>query len=365
MLDHRTRIECVWRFLVVLLVSGLPTSATAQESVSLQTNVTIFGDNTEFFNPFRDGETLLGAAGSIAVGIELNEDVTFRGGLFFDHRFGSKHFLEQVRPVISLSVDRGVSRFTFGTLETVPRDGIGPDLVGPHGLLPPLQVETLAFTRPYEAGLQWQLFSSKITQDAWVNWQRLNTANHRERFDAGLRGRVPIDTKLPFPIAFGYQLHHVHEGGQLFDAGPVKDSFAGGPGVIVEPPINFFDHSSVEFYQMWSKHVADRADHEGRDHGHGLFLRAAAIKNGWRGHLIAWGACAWLKDEGDLNYGSRLQDGSIFHPTRHYGEVGLAKAFYDADGVTLEGAARLHRVEKRYHYSFRVIAYIDFAFPII
>ncbi len=69
MLDHRTHIECVWRFLVVLLVSGLPTSAAAQESVSLQTNVTIFGDNTEFFNPFRDGETLLVDAGSVAVGI--------------------------------------------------------------------------------------------------------------------------------------------------------------------------------------------------------------------------------------------------------------------------------------------------------
>ena len=45
--------------------------------------------------------------------------------------------------------------------------------------------------------------------------------------------------------------------------------------------------------------------------------------------------------------------------------MGVAKAFYDADGVTLEGAARLHRVEKRYHYSFRVIAYIDFDFPVL
>ena len=65
-----------------------------------------------------------------------------------------------------------------------------------------------------------------------------------------------------------------------------------------------------------------------------------------------------------MNYGSRLQDGTVFHPTRHYGEIGLAKAFYEVDGVVLEGAARLHRIEKRYNYSFRVIAYVDFALPV-
>lgn len=351
-----------------LLVTSLPTTAVAQESVALLTNVTLFGDNTEFFNRFRDGETLFGAAGSVALSVSLNDDVTFRGGIFFDHRFGSNAFAERWRPVISLAVDRGPSRFTFGTLDTVPRDTIGPDLIGPHGLLPPLQVETLAFTRPYESGLQWQLDTTRITQDAWVNWQRLNTANHRERFDAGLRGRVPLDINVP--VAIGYQLHHVHEGGQLFDTGPVRDSFAGGPGVIVEPRFNFFEATTIEVYALWSKHVADRADHDGSDRGHGLFIRAAAIKNGWRGHLIAWSACTWLKDEGDLNYGSRLQDGTVFHPScrhhraRHYGEIGLAKAFYEVDGVVLEGAARLHRIEKRYNYSFRVIAYVDFAFPI-
>ena len=65
-----------------------------------------------------------------------------------------------------------------------------PDLGGPHGLLPPLQVETLAFTRPNEGGIQWQVASDRLDQDAWINWQRLNTEEHRERFDAGVRGRV-------------------------------------------------------------------------------------------------------------------------------------------------------------------------------
>ena len=63
-------------------------------------------------------------------------------------------------------VESGASTFTMGTLDTVPRDGRpAPDLTGPHGLLPPLQVETLAFTRPYEAGLQWQVGSRRLEQD--------------------------------------------------------------------------------------------------------------------------------------------------------------------------------------------------------
>ena len=294
----------------------------------------------------------------------MTDQATFRGGLFMNHRFGSDQFAEQFRPVLSLTVDNGWSRFIFGTLDTVPRDGMfGPDLGGPHRLLPPLQVETLAFTRPYEAGLQWQLDTARIEQDLWISWQQLNTAEHRERFDVGLRGQIPFDTSLP--IAVGYQIHYVHEGGQLFDKGPVTDSFAGGPGLIVEPQIGLFDDVSIETYLMWSKNVADRAIENVPDHGHGLFVRVAATKNGWRGHLIAGGAYDWLKEEGDLNYGSRLLDGTVFRPTRHYGELGIAKTFYGADGVVIQGAARLHGVEKDYPYSFRVLAHIDFAFPLL
>ena len=349
---------------VAVMLGGLGAPAGAQERVTLHTDVTFYGDNTEFFNPFRDGETLFGTAATVAVDVELNDRVTFRGGIFTNHRFGSERFSEQVRPVFSLTVESGPSRFVFGTLDTTPEnDVMGPDLVGPHRLLPALQRETLAFTRPYEAGLQWQLSGGRIEQDAWVNWQRLNTDTHRERFDAGLTGQLPLDT--PIPMAIAYQLHHVHEGGQLFDTGPVSDSFAGGPGFIIEPRVGFFDRTTVESYMMWSKQVADRAVEDGTSHGHGLFVRVAAEKDRWRGHFIFWGACIWLKEEGDENYGSRLQDGTVFRPTRHYGELGLTRMLYEDEGVTLEGSMRLHRVERDYNYSFRVLARVNFDFPLL
>src|SRR3546814_10193596 len=56
------------------------------------------------------------------------------------------------------------------TLETMRRvDGAGPDRTGPHGLLPPVQRETLAFERPWEAGLQWTVDSARVKQEAWVH----------------------------------------------------------------------------------------------------------------------------------------------------------------------------------------------------
>lgn len=348
---------------VALLVLAPAVPAAAQQPATLRTNLTLYGDNTEFFGPFRDGETLLGAAGTVAVDVELTDRATLRGGVFLNHRYGSARFAEQWRPVIGLAVESGASRFVFGALDTGPHDFLAaPDLGGPHGLLPPLQVETLAFTRPHESGIQWRVASDRLAQDAWINWQRLNTAEHRERFDAGVHGRLAFGAGPP--VAIGYQFHVVHEGGQLFDSGPVADSFAGGPGVVIEPLVDFLDAASFEAWGLLSKHVPDRAAPESAEHGHGFFLRGAAVKRGWRAHAILWRACLWLKEEGDLNYGSRLQDGSVFRATRRYGELGLSKAFYEAEGVMLAGSLRLHRVERSYDYSFRILARVDAALAI-
>lgn len=348
--------------LVAMLAScALQRAVLAQERVTLRTSATLYGDNTEFFNPFRDGETLFGTAATVAVDVALNEQVTFSGGVFLNHRFGSEQFADRWRPVFQLTLHSEHQRFILGTLDSDQHpDGFGPDRTGPHGLLPPLQTETLAFTRPYEAGLQWMMEHPRVRQDLWINWQRLNTTDGRERFDAGVNGRLPLETAVP--VSVGYQFHLVHEGGQLFAAGPVRDSWAVGPGIIVEPTVWFFDRAVVEGYAMFSRNIPDRSESTNSEHGHGVFTRLSGEKNGWRGHVIIWGACDWIKTEGDRNYGSLRDDGTLFAATRHYGEVGLTKIFYPADGVEVEGSARLHRVEKDYNYSYRVLARVAFDF---
>ena len=251
--------------------------------MALRTDLTFYADNTEFSNPFRDGATLFGTALTVAVDVVLDDRVTFSGGVFTNHRFGSKQFIEQWRPVLKLDVHSDHQHFIIGTLDTVDRaDGIGPDRAGLHGLLPPLQNETLAFTRPYEAGVQWKLNFPRIRQDAWINWQKLNTAEHRERFDAGVNGRLPLDTAVP--VAIAYQFHVVHEGGELFHEGPVRDSWALGPGVIVEPRVWRFDRTVVEGYLLFSRHVwIDRASTNLRAAGMAFLFDSRARKTGGAG----------------------------------------------------------------------------------
>ena len=350
--------------IVALLMFGLfGQPAMAQERVTLLTNSTFYADNSEFFNPFRDGETLFGNAVTFAVDVDLTEQVTFRGGIFMNHRYGSESYAEQWRPVFRIDLHSDTQRFIVGTLDTFGRsEGVGLVRTGPHDLLPPLQRETLGFTRPYEAGAQWTIDALQIRQDAWINWQQLNAPNHRERFDTGITGRLPFDT--PVPIAVAYHFHLVHEGGQQFNTGPVRDSWAVGPGIVIEPRVWFLDRTTIEGYALFSRNVPDRTYLENSDYGHGIFTRFSGEKNGWRGHLIIWGACNWIKDEGDENYGSLRQDGTRFLPTRHYGEIGLTKIFHPTDGVEVESSARVHRIEKDYDYSYRIIARVGFNFSI-
>jgi Methyltransferase domain len=135
--------------------------------------------------------------------------VTLSLGVFGNQRFGSDSAFELVRPIIALRVAGKHSTFVFGTLPpSHPGVPPGPDRTGPHGLLPPIQRETLAFERPYEAGMQWNFTSTAVEHEAWLHWQRLNTAEHRERLDAGAR----VDWRLDAPVSVPFQAHIVHEG---------------------------------------------------------------------------------------------------------------------------------------------------------
>jgi hypothetical protein len=162
-----------------IVAAGRP--AMAQQAVTVRADAIFYGDNTEFHNPFREGETLFGTAARAEARVDLNDRVTLAGGIFGNLRYGSESSFELVRPVLTMEVRGRRSRFLLGTLDT-PRAGVvlGPDRTGPHGLLPPIQRETLAFDRPYEAGLEWRFSGSLVRHEMWLNWQRVNTREHRE-----------------------------------------------------------------------------------------------------------------------------------------------------------------------------------------
>ena len=349
---------------------GSANVAFAQPGLTLAADAIFYGDNTEFRNPFREGETIFGAAVRVEGRIEISDAVTLALGVFGNQRFGGETSFELVRPVLALQVQGRRSRFIIGTLVT-PRAGqpAGPDRTGPHGLLPPIQRETLAFERPYEAGLQWMFNGSRLEHDMWLQWQRLNTPDHRERLDAGAR----MHWRMRGPFSLPLQTHIVHEGGQLHASGPVRDSVALATGVTIALPTSGDrlppeggSHQSVQSLQgtiellgLWSHYVPDRQQPARTRDGAAFFGRAALQGGAWRAHLIMWRGDDFLKDEGDPNYQSIRRDGRRWRGVRDYAETGVTRTFRLAPGALIEASFRYHRVEpSHYEYSYRVLAVV-------
>jgi hypothetical protein len=386
--------------LIILSLLGFADAAIAQPGLELSAGAMFYGDNTEFRNPFREGETLFGAAVRLDASIELSDTVSLALGVFGNQRFGGEQSFELVRPVIALTVQGPRSRLVFGTLFT-PHCAGGPDRTGPHGLLPPIQRETLAFERPYEAGLQWSVSGARWNHDAWLDWQRLNTPEHRERLDAGSRVEWHAAGLLFLP----FQGHIVHEGGQLFASGPVRDSFAFASGIVLsnrraadfrlkaevtkkgaatkttgdstQPDGSMQSGRSasggipngpsgpsviltLELLGLWSRHTPDREAVPPTRAGGAFFGRAAIEKHRWRLHLIAWRGDDYIKDEGDPNYLSIRRDGSRYRGIRDYAEAGITRTWPLAPGARVETSFRFHRVERHYEYSYRILALVDF-----
>jgi hypothetical protein len=334
-------------------LAGAALPADAQESITLRADLIFYGDNTEFRNPFREGETIFGVVVRAAAVLAVGTRAEITAGVLTNQRFGGDEAFELVRPVVALRIRGDRSAFIFGTLpSSQPGVPAGPDRTGPHKLLPPLQRETHTFDRPNEAGFQWDLSTTRARQTAWLNWQRVATTTHRERFDTGVNGEL----RLGGPFSLPYQLHVVHEGGQVSAAGPVTDSVAGAVGVA-------FTHGSaatrlmtLESYLLVSSDTPDRERPELDRDGRAFFGRAAAETERWRGHILFWRGRQFITREGDQNYLSLRRNGSGYGGIRDYSEAGLTRTFTPAPGLLLEASGRLHRVERNYEYSYRIVA---------
>ena len=347
--------------IILLCAALLPLNASAQEQITIRSDFLFYGDNTEFRNPFREGETIFGAAFRVTAELALNDRVTVSAGGFANQRFGSETAFEQVRPVLSLTVRGRRSAFVFGTLPPLTSElPAGPDRNGSHSLLPPLQRETLAYDRPYETGLAWTFNGSDLKHHFWLEWQRLNTPEHRERFDGGLRTSYRLSNHLTLPL----QLHVVHEGGQLHQSGAVADSAAIAAGAIVGGTIARRYAATLEVLAVGSRDVPDRSRPNLSKDGAAFFGRAAAERSGWRGHVIFWRGRNFIKDEGDLNYQSITRSGDRYPGTRDYSEAGLTRRFTLARAAVLDVAGRLHRVEGRYQYSYRILSVVSASWKI-
>ena len=90
--------------LIMVCTLAVPPAALARQGVTAGAHVIFYGDNTEFRNPFREGETIFGAATRLDAQVELTPRVGLSLGVFGNQRFGSEDAFDLVRPILALTI---------------------------------------------------------------------------------------------------------------------------------------------------------------------------------------------------------------------------------------------------------------------
>lgn len=334
----------------------------AAQQVTWRSVGTIYGDNTEFFTPYREGETILGGQVATQLIVRPSSKYSFHVGALGDVRWGSDAFLDRVRPILSFRYQNGSSTGILGTLQTERR----------HGFLDPLAVSTLELTRPIEYGLQWIERRSWLDAEAFINWQALNTPEHREVFDFGWVIRV----KPVRQVALETQYHGLHHGGQLYSVGvPVTNNGAAAYGITVADTLPAVGLASLAVFRLTSSgNIDPEAPEEWPRRGRGTFVRAGVwpVRN-LEVFGIRWWGRDFVSQEGDNNYNSTAILPVSFRSKRDYLELGvLHRATLDG-GVGLDAEFRLHRIDDEpsaairgtsWEYSYRLVVRTPFDFRI-
>lgn len=318
------------------------------QGLEWRSDFAFYGDNTEFFNPYRTGETLLGASVRTVLAFPLGPRTEALAGVFGDFRSGSEEGADEVEPVLSFRWRTATSTAVMGTLVTESR----------HGYLEPLQATTLEITRQVEQGLQWIERRQRWQGEAYVNWQHLNTPDSREVFDYGL----VVQGRATGWLTLEGQLHGLHHGGQLYQVGAVSNNTVWAAGVRVQPRLSERLTASVAGYHLASSGKVDPFAEGPTITGQGTYLRAgAALGRVGEAFLIVWRGRDFISHEGDHHYGSIGSDGAFRSSDRRYEELGFVHRRRVADRVDVSFEARLHRVDGDVDYSYRVLVRSPFA----
>lgn len=338
------------RGLAVALGTAAVLVATGARGQGLdwRTDFTFYGDNTELFNPYRTGETLLGASLRTVLVFPVGPRAEVLAGVLGDFRSGSGEGADEVEPVLSFRWRTATSTAVMGTLVTENR----------HGYLEPLQTTTLEITRQVEQGLQWIERRERWQGEAYINWQHLNTPDSREIFDYGLvaQGRATGWLTLEG------QLHGLHHGGQLYQAGAVSNNTVWAIGARGRWALPGRVSASAAAFHLESSGKLDPRVEGPTIEGSGTYLRASAeLERLGEAFVILWRGRDFISHEGDHHYGSIGSDGAFHRSRREYQELGVVHRRRVADRVDVSFEARLHRVDGDFDYSYRILVRAPFA----
>jgi len=311
---------------------------TPAETVGVMVDSQSYLVNLEYTgaaSEYREGETFFGEYFTLAAVYRPSPAISLAAGAFLGWSFGKDDELEEIEPYFRFFY-RPNDNFdlTFGNLSRER-----------HTFLEAIFDDALVYDRPTEHGLElyggWKWFS----QSVWVNWQGLNTPEHREKFDLGAITKADLDW-----LCLDFQFHYIHRGGQLFDVGPVYDDFSLALGGQILLPIPFLDRSGLAAHWLHSHIIPDRSEDE-RLGGDGAELTLFAEKWGVRVFASYWFGDEFLTEDGDPFY--RADD---------FFKFGLAKTFDLTDWISLEVGANGYVIDGEFVHDEHLLIGIHFEY---
>jgi len=342
--------------LTAALAMAVATPAAAQRTVDWNNKFLFYSDNTEFFNPYREGATWIGGRLWTELELGVTPKVAVHIGVTANHLAGDVSFAE-TRPLIALRYHTATSTGIIGTLITEDR----------HGLLEPMQVQQLDILAPIEYGTQWIEQRDRWRGEYYLNWRKLNTVTQREQFDMGLLLQGDATSWLRAKA----QGLWVHRGGQLYRAGePTANNMTMALGLIAHDTVGFLGESSLEAWFLgsspgWFDSLPPGIDAQ----GHGALVRASILPfYNFRFTGVAWFGNGYAATEGDRNYSSIGRDG-YYKKNRFYAEVGLNQVWRTHNGLTFENQFRFTKIDdidtdalswSKWEYGYRVIGKVPF-----
>jgi hypothetical protein len=193
----------------ILLVGNLSLAAENMDwNKALVFNPYFFAYNAEIKTPYKYGETIMGS--SIESFMSLNsKNIILNLGVYGKLYYGDEDFLSEVKPIISVTYYlQDALYFTMGTLYNENR----------HGMLDALVSELLEYQREIDYGFQLRMKNKYLYNDGWINWNLLDTPEHREYLDFGDNFYLYLGNFI-----FNFQGYWSHHGGEIHFAGPQID----------------------------------------------------------------------------------------------------------------------------------------------
>jgi hypothetical protein len=337
-------------FLIFLAFFGMGEGfrVFAGANVEWKNQFTFYGDNTEFFEPFRTGETILGQQGKSFLEAAVGPQGLLRAGIFADFRAVTEPQVS-TKPLLSFEYRVGGTRLILGTIDNGIR----------HGFLEPLAVTTLEFTRPIEYGIQVIQQDDTFRADLFINWHQLNTPVQPETLDYGGTLRRSLDDHLNFE----FQFHGYHEGGQLYSVA-FRNNWAPALGFRWKAPAGDWGTLRLAAFGLTSGDLGSPVVADTR-WGQAGYLRFG-VQPHWLPELffVGWKAKDFYFKEGDFNYSSYDATQSFYRQDRTYIEVGLGGDLPLGGGVVLNSEARVHWIDEFFAVSSRHAVRVPFDLPL-